>query len=260
MSFVRPDEASPDSLPEGFAFDPGWPWIKAIHFGASVVKKSQEQRQKQEVAKELGFTDSESLERAQRFVALPPEEQVRILADQERKAAAELPDHEPSNPERRAERVGGQAAIAPERRSEERTRSVSVGLETVKQEAAQYLLGQYTNSDGEMICQVCKGPLPFKLDDGTAYFEKVEFLVNLKKRHYQNYLALCPNHGAMFQHANGSSASIRSLLLKMTSNELKVVLAQKDMSIYFTKIHIADLKAVIQAENLDHSKTDTEGD
>ena len=258
--FVRPDEASRDLLPDGFAFDPGWAWLKAIHFGVSVLKKSEEQRQKQDVAKELGFTDSESLERAQRFVALPAEEQERILADQERKAAEELPEHEPSNPERRAERVGGQAAAAPERRTEERTRSVSIGVEAVKQEAAQYLLGQYTNPDGEMICQVCKGSLPFRLDDGTAYFEKVEFLVDLKKRHYQNYLALCPNHGAMFQHANGSSGSIRSLFLEMINNELNVVLAQRDMRIYFTKVHIADLKAVIQAENLGQSQTDTHTD
>ena len=258
--FVRPEAASRDLLPEGFAFDPGWPWLKAIHFSASVLKNSEEQRQKKDVAKELGFNDSESLDRAQRFVALPAEEQVRILADQERKAAAELPDHEPSDPDRRAERVGGQAATAPARRAEERTRSVSVGFEAVKQEAAQYLLGQYTNSDGEMICQVCKGSLPFKLDDGTAYFEKVEFLLDLKKRHCQNYLALCPNHGAMFQHANGSSDSLRSLFLAITSNELKVVLAQKDTSIYFTKIHIADLKAVIQAETVGQSQTDTESD
>ena len=147
------------------------------------------------------------------------------------------PDHEPTNSERRAERVGGQAAAAPERRTEERTRSVSIGVEAVKQEAAQYLLGQYNNPDGEMICQVCKGSLPFRLDDGTAYFEKVEFLTDLKKRHYQNYLALCPNHGAMFQHANGSSESMRPLFLEMTCNELKIVLAQREGTIYFTKTH-----------------------
>lgn len=258
--FVRLDEASRDLLPEGSAFDPGWPWLKAIHFGASLLKKSEEQRQKQDFAKELGFSDSESLERAQRFVALPEEEQERFLADQERTAAAELPDHEPSHPERRAERVGGQAAAAPERRTEERTRSVSVGLETVKQEAAQYLLSQYTNIDGEMICQVCKGSLPFKLDDGTAYFEEVEFLPDFKRRHYQNYLALCPNHAAMFLHANGSSDSMQSTFLEMTANELRIVLAQRDATIYFTKTHIADLRTVIQADTSDQFETNTGAD
>ena len=58
-----------------------------------------------------------------------------------------------------------------------------------------------------MICQVCQERLPFKLDDGSYYFEKVEFLPELQNRHYQNYLALCPNHAAMYQHANGSTRS-----------------------------------------------------
>ena len=31
--------------------------------------------------------------------------------------------------------------------------------------------------------------MPFKLDDGSDYFEKVEFLRDLTKLHYQNYLA-----------------------------------------------------------------------
>ena len=31
--FVRPAEASRDLLPEGFPFDPGWQWIKAVRFG-----------------------------------------------------------------------------------------------------------------------------------------------------------------------------------------------------------------------------------
>jgi hypothetical protein len=78
---------------------------------------------------------------------------------------------------------------------------VSVGREDVKAEAAQYLQQQYA-SDGEVICQICKKPMPFKLDDGSAYFEKVEFLSELKKLHHQNYLALCPNHAAMFKYAN----------------------------------------------------------
>ena len=99
-----------------------------------------------------------------------------------------LPEREPVNPERRATHVAEAAANAPERRTEVRSRSVSVGREGVKVETEQYLRGQYS-VDGRMICQVCQIRMPFKLDNGTYYFEKVEFLPELRKHHYQNYLA-----------------------------------------------------------------------
>lgn len=246
-SFVRPAEASRDLLPEGFAFDLGWPWLKAIHFGEEVTRKSEENRRRQAVATELGFADAAALERARRFAALPPEDQERFLADQDRRASVGLPDHEPSNPVRRAQGVAAQAVDAPDRITEERTRSVSIRREAVKQEAAQYLRQQYT-SDGEMVCQICKGPMPFKLDDGTDYFEKVEFLPELRKHHYQNYLALCPNHAAMFKETNGSAEFMRDMFVDLSGNELEVVLAQENGTIYFTQIHIADLKKVIEVD------------
>jgi hypothetical protein len=246
-------------LPEGLAFDPGWTWLKAIQFGASVLKKSEEQHQKDDIAKELGFADRGTLERAQRFAALPPEEQERILADEQRRNTTELPQNEPSNPERRAERVGTKAASAPDRQTEERTRSVSIGLDQVKQEAAQYLRQRYTNADGEMICQICKKAMPFKLDDGRYYFEAVEFLPELTRHHYQNYLALCPNHAAMYQHVNSPSDSTESNFVNLAVNELPVVLAQTDLMIYFTKTHMIDLKEVIRVDRADTGQTDGEG-
>ena len=247
-SFVHPQAASRDQLPEGFAFDPGWNWIKAIKFGVNAALRVEEERQKQNVAKELGFGDSASLERAKRFAALPPDDQERLLADLERLNAFELPEHEPANPARRAERVGSAAQDAAERVTEERTRSVSIGLGKVKEEAAAYLRQQYTNSDEEMICQACRGPLPFKLDDGSDYFEKVEFLPDFQKRHYQNYLALCPNHAAMFQHANSTRDMMSEMFAELEGNTLDVVLAQSDAAIYLTRTHIADLRAVIEAD------------
>lgn len=72
-----------------------------------------------------------------------------------------------------------------------------------KQQAAEYLQEQNTH-DAEMICQICQAPLPFKIDDDNYCFEKVEFLDELGNQYYQNNLARCPNHSAMFQHANGS--------------------------------------------------------
>ena len=124
---------------------------------------------------------------------------------------------------------------------------MSVGREAVKEQASQYLRQQYTDSDGDMICQVCKAPMPFKLEDGSDYFEKVEFLPELSKRRYQNFLVLCPYHSAMFEHANGSSETMIEGFVALTGTELQLVLAQ-DASIYFTKTHIADLKAVIEKD------------
>jgi len=99
-----------------------------------------------------------------------------------------------------------------------------------------------------MICQACKAPVPFKLDDDSPYFEKVEFLPELTKRYYQNYIALCPNHAAMFQHANGSTGLLEAMFVALIGNEVEIVLAQKDTSVYFTKTHIADLKEVIKVD------------
>lgn len=80
-SFVRPSQASRDLLSEGFPFDPGWLWLKAVRFGEQERQQAEEEKKKQTTAKELGFRDSETLERAQEFAALPPVDQEHILAE-----------------------------------------------------------------------------------------------------------------------------------------------------------------------------------
>ncbi len=239
--------ASRGLLPKGFSYDEGYEWLKAIGFGEQERKRSESHKQLQAAAKNLWFSDAETLERAQEFAKLSRSEQERLLADSANKRRSELPDNQPSNPERRANRVAQLAANAPMRQTESRTRSVSVGLDDVKQRSGEYLTEQYT-IDSEMICQVCKSRLPFRLEDGNFYFERVEFLPDLKRHHYQNYLALCPNHSAMYQHANGSSDEIMETFAQLESNELDVILAQEHATIYFTKTHIADLRTVIRID------------
>ncbi|MEO7465068.1 MAG: hypothetical protein ABIV42_06315 [Nitrosospira sp.] len=113
-----------------------------------------------------------------------------------------------------------------------------------------------------MICQACKTPLPFKLDDGSYYAEHVEFLAvkngvnGLKRHHYQNYLALCPNHSAMFQYANGAPEFMKEMFVALEGHELEVVLAQKNTAVYFTSTHILDLKKVIEIDTLVPSNID----
>ncbi len=248
-AFVRPADAARDRLPDGFAFDPGWSWLSAIQFGESIAKQSAESRRQREVAMELGFNDDDSLNDAKWFAELDPDERKRFKTQYESKHYTELPENEPTNPDRRVNRVQEEAAEAPERRSEKRTRSVSVGRESVKKDTDPYLRQQYTNTDDETICQVCKAALPFKLSDGSYYLEAVEFLPGLKRRHYQNYLVLCPNHAAMFQHANCSRDMMMDLFLDIEGSDLEVILAEESASIYFTKTHVTDIKAVISADD-----------
>lgn len=246
--FVRPADASREFLPKGFPFDPGYALLKAIQFGETAVRRSAQAQQKDAAAKSLGFNDAAEAERARRFSDLPQAEQEKFLAEYESRNKPALPDRPLANPERRAQHVREQALNAPDKQSEIRERSVSIGREDVKAQADTYLREHYRNADGEVTCQICKGPLPFKID-GSEYFEVVEFLPELTKRHPQNYLALCPNHSAMYRLVNGSRETMREAFQALTDNELEVVLAEQDLTVYFSKTHIIDLKAVLDAED-----------
>ncbi len=246
--FVCPCDASRDLLPDGFPFDSGHKWLETVEFGKAEYERSEEHQQRQKRAEDLGFSDLDALQRARTFTSLPLEEQERILAENVRKEQFELPEKDLPNPERRREAVKKNAAKAQKRESEIHERSLQLGRETVKAEADPYLRDQYTNPDHEMICQICKAPLPFRLDGGQHYFEKVEFLDELKRRHPENYLALCPNHSAMFKYVNSKKDVMKDRFESMTGNELNVTLAQQDLTVYFTKTHIADILAVIEAD------------
>ena len=246
--FVRPAAARRDLLPDGFAFDPGWPWLKAVRFGDETQMRAEELRRTQEIATELGFRDDAALTDGRRFAELPPDTRRRILSKHEETVV--LPLREPGNRERRAETVREKARKAPERISEKRPRTVSVSRDAVKREQTNpYLRNLYTNADSITICQICKDRLPFKLDDGSYFFEAVEFLPDLERHHYQNYLALCPNHAAMFMHANGSKDEMRDRLLDLDGSELDLTLAEQPVTVYFTESHVADLRVVVEVED-----------
>jgi hypothetical protein len=214
--FVRPSRASRELLPNGFPCDEDYEWLEAVRFGEEDRNRVEVNGRKTDAAKTLWFSDEGALERARRFTSLPPEVQERILAE---------------------------------------FQMVSVGREAVT-EAAQYLREQYTNGEGKMFCQICNDELPFKkLGDDAYYFETVEFIADLKKRHCQNYLALCPTHGAMFKHANASRDDMKGMLGELAENKLEIVLANRDAAIYFTKKHLADIRKIIEDDKADDGWT-----
>lgn len=262
--FVRPSDARSELLPEGFTFDAGWRWIKVIKFSDGVRFQSEKARaasaaaieqvrRDQDAAATLGF---ENPEIARQLAEIPSEYLSAIVAEHTRHKNFDLPDKEIGNPLRRSDGVTAGAAAAPDRQTVERTRSVSFGRDGVKVESDQYLRQQYTNADADQICQICKDVLPFRLDSGAHFFEAVELLPELKGRHYQNYICLCPNHSAMFRFANGSKQSLTESIAQHTGNQLYVLLAKREESIYFTKTHLADLQSIIKAEASEPSSDD----
>ena len=248
--FVHPAEALRDLLPDGFPFDPGWAWLTAIRFGAETEKRAEQLRKTQEIATELGFRDESALADGMRFAELAPDTRLRILA--EHAEPVDLPTREPGNRDRRAEAVREEARKAPERATEKRPRSVSINRDATKRENTDpYLRDLYTNVDGVTICQACKDRLPFRLADGSYYFEAVEFLPGLERHHYQNYLTLCPNHAAMFMHANASKDEMADRFHALDGNELVLTLADQPVTVYFTDTHIADIGVVIEVDHQD---------
>ena len=249
--FVRPTDAARELLPKGFPFDSGDAWIKAIQFGESVVKASAQAFQRDVAAKSLGFVNAEAADRAKRLINELPEEQLEaLLAELENpREKGAVPDRTLTNPARRTQNTHEQALNAPDKETEIREHSVPIGRKNVKEQAKSFLREHYRNANADMTCQICKRPLPFNMDDGEGHFETVAFLPELTKEHSQNYLALCPNHAAMYQLVNGSRKTMRKAFLAIEGNELPVVLAEKDMTIYFSKTHIIDLKAVLNAED-----------
>ena len=246
--FVRPSEALRDLLPDGFPFDPGWLWLNAIQFGAETEERAEQLRKTREIAEELGFSDETALTDGRRFAQLPLETRQRILAEHAEPVG--LPRAKPGNRERRATAVREEARKATQRTSQKRQRTVSDNRDAIKREKSiPYLLDQYTNVDDVTICQACKDALPFRLANGRYYLEAVEFLSELKRHHHQNYLSLCPNHAAMFMHANASEDQMKDNFLALDGNELELTLADKPITVYFTDTHIEDLRVVIEVDD-----------
>lgn len=256
--FVRPSQAVPDRLPEGFPYDSGAAWLKAIGFGRQASQEQAKQQEQQKMAQQLGFSNADDLQFARKIAQLSKKDREwveRELAARERKRTP-FPEHEPSNPTRRGERVEEEAKSAPGKETDIRPRSVPVNRADVRSRTRQYLIQQYT-VDGELFCQVCQEPMPFKLQDGEPYLEATQLLPDDADIQYQNYLSLCPNHAAMFKHANASRDILHELVTECKSLAFPLSLAGRELEVRFTRTHILDLKSILQQKSKEKKAVST---
>lgn len=257
--FVRPAQARAELLPDGFTFDPGWPWIKAIQFGRGVQLQDErtqaeaaaaieQQRKQEEAAEALGFEDAET---ARKLAEIPIDELKRILAKWERNESEapsdpEFPERQSPNPERRAERMAERARAAPEKTYEVRERSVRTSDRDARQLARPYLGDLYTNAADQMICQACHQAMPFNLADGSPYYEAPELLPEASAELVENHLALCPTCCAKWRHVRTTSdADVIAALQSTRTPEITVTLAGELEVIRFVQVHLDDLRTII---------------
>ena len=245
--FVKPRAATALEMPKSFAVDTGYKWMEAVGFGIDDKKRETDNAARAVQRKQLGFGSEDELQDAQAFAKLPKDERERILenARQVKSDPVELPERPVRNADLRSERVGEQAKATPEKSAVIKPRSVQQDVEAAKLEAKQYLVDQYTNTNGQMICQACKGELPFKLPNGSYYFEAVEIVRGAPKRFREGFLALCPNHAAAYQYANAQSNAMYDVIATATGNEIELALGNIETAVYFTQTHLADAKACL---------------
>jgi len=166
---------------------------------------------------------------------------------------AAFPGLASDNPLRRAEVAAGDAAGAPIRETEERVRQIVRGRTQASEETRTYLKENYTNSDGVLICQSCHDAMPFKLKDGSWYFEAVQFVPRRKRVHKANALAMCPLCAAKYQYVRETKddALVKDLLAIVVNAgdkriELPVLIAGKRRTLRFTGTHTIDLQAALR--------------
>ena len=264
--FVKPAAASRGKLPpSGFPFDYEHEWLRAIEFGVSA--KEEAEKDKQEAARKeeerqglraaatkLGFpTDTADLLTQVSQLPGVKEKLQQLLF--KNAPPFELPQKKPTNRDLVTDRAKREALNAPRRGSEPRTRLHDDERDEVKKIARDFLQDEYTNPRHQkMICQICQDELPFKYraSDGTEryFFEAVElFDANqVPLRQYQNYLALCPNHAAMFGVANDDEKNLRQLFENMKGQTLAITLAKKNVTVYFTESHLCRLRAILDLD------------
>src|SRR5262249_22702782 len=157
----------------------------------------------------------------------------------------EFPEHEASNPERRAAGMAKRARAAPSKTYETRERSVRTSDQEARQLARPYLGSLYTNAVDEMICQASHRTLPINLQDGSPYFEAPELLPETTVEFAENRLALCPTCCAKWRHARTTSdANVMAALRSTQSLQITVTLADEATVIRFVQVHLDDIRAL----------------
>jgi hypothetical protein len=159
-----------------------------------------------------------------------------------------FPQRTVGNSERHLDKVSERAGHSPERTYEPKERSVRTSKPDLDRHT--WLMNQYTNEDGQMICQMCESEMPFKKRDLiTYYFEAIEAFDHLSTEQHQLSLALCPLCAAIYKEYvkcdDTNSATFKTALLSAKEPVVPVQIGLQQKTLRFVETHIFELRAIL---------------
>ncbi len=249
--YYLPREISQKSLRDDFEYDDRNGWLTAVEFAEEEQKATKEYRQREDMAKQLGFTlqDIDFLTTLKKS----PQDYKEIQRRMEEKSSTptEFPERPSIDPERRTQRAKERAGEAAERKYERRNRSVRVSKPAG--DKVTYLEQNYTDDQEQLRCQICENEMPFRRRDGRYYFEAVQLFDNLDKEHNAAYVALCPLCAAKFKELVKRDAKqcqrLREDIVNSKELRMELELGKESGSIRFVEEHLIDIQGFLAEED-----------
>jgi hypothetical protein len=246
-SLRRPCAITAPELAAGLSVTGNEAWLHAISFAADHRQRSEQHQTRRRAAQLIGLP----AELADQLATLPPDALEALGSEMLRRVASgaftapEFPERESSNPERRAVRMAERTRAAPNKSYEVHDRSVRISDREARRQARPYLADLYTNLANEMICQACHQEMPFRLADGSPYFEAPELLADASSELVENHLALCPTCSAKWRFARATTeAQLVEMLRDAKAPEMNVSLAGEEIVLRFVQVHFDDIRTI----------------
>ena len=278
IKLVKPKDATIEDLPRDWRCPKSGydhPALKAMNFGQETKRQIEKRAQQDRFAKENGFANASEIEEIKKLKelckekGLSPKEVLEKIKDEHgsvprQPKGKELPKRSSDNVDTRMANAVSRFKNAPVQTYVEVVRSVHIGNAKIRDEARTYLRSEYgSESDGEMLCQLCQRMMPFKGRDGKGYFDATQIFTCMKKDIPEQFIALCPTCRAKYdewvRRSQERSVSLRDAIIDrvplqgegsvdiplpgQSEKEVKNPLAGR--SLHFTGTHFVDLRQAV---------------
>lgn len=285
IKFVIPSKAYISKLPEYYREELSKTnynlsnWFERLEFGkeekeneAEYQRKLEEERKQQEELNKLSesvgvsFDTLSELAKAQKE-GLLTDDDIRSLIDNNRKARLNKEELNSNNKqdldeERISEKAKNNYDDADDIETEKKERSVRTSNSGIKDSAKSKLRNRYTNTlNGNMICQICQNPMPFKDKTDNDYFVTRQlFSSNIfGKEMDENYIALCPTCDAKYKvymaQDDEKQNELKKAVIKSKAEQTEFnITLDDDYKINFTRQHIISLYSCLSGEKLEPPK------